>query len=209
MNKKVIKALFANVCSKDETRKIMNGVHFEQERMYATDGRLLVIFNEGSKELDGKTMSVEGEEIMGVFPKVDSVFPSKENRGQEFTLDVIQLKNACAYHLKQLSATQHDKVVINGVGYNVQVLFHLLSTITTVGDPKNVKFYNKGPEFATVVISDQMKSLIMPARFEEDAIDYIPTDFDDVKTFSYENFINDYVFNSWKKKPKQELAWAV
>lgn len=209
MNKKVIKALFANICSKDETRRIMNGVHFEQERVYATDGRLLVIFNEGSKALEGKTMSAEGQEIEGKYPNVDSVFPTKENQGEEFALDVVQLKNACSYHIKQLSATENDKVVINGVGYNIRLLFRLLCTITSVGNPKNVKFYSKGCQYATMVVSDQMKSIIMPARFEESEIDDVQTEFMDTKTISYENLINDFVFNGWKKQPKQELAWAV
>ena len=54
MNKKIIKAMFANICAKDETRPIMGGVHFEKERCYATDGKLLVIFQEGSEKLADK-----------------------------------------------------------------------------------------------------------------------------------------------------------
>ncbi|MBQ8709370.1 MAG: hypothetical protein IJ550_02145 [Bacteroidaceae bacterium] len=210
MNKKVIKAMFVNICSKEETRPIMMGVHFERERTYASDGHLLVIFKEGSVELDGKTMSSEGKEIEGKYPNVDSVFPSKEMRGDEFTLDVVQLQKACAYHIRQLSATQNDKVVIYGTGYNIRSLFRLLNTITTIGDPKNVKFYSKDKDHATVVVSDQMQSLIMPTLYEESDVDDMPLDFADTKTISYENFINDYVFNGWKKKePKDELAWAV
>lgn len=210
MNKKVIKAMFDNICSKEELRPIMTGIHFEKERTYASDGHLLVIFKEGSLELDGKTMSSNGREIEGRYPNVDSVFPTKEMRGNEFTLDVVQLKKACAYHIRQLSSTQNDRVVINGTAYNIRCLFRLLNTITAVGDPTNIKFYNKDKDRATVVVSDQMQSLIMPVIYEESEVDYVQNDFADTKTISYENFINDYVFNSWKKKqPKDELAWAI
>ena len=207
MNKKVIKALFANICAKDVNRPIMGGVHFEKERCYASDGHILVIFNEGSEKLDGKTINLEGNEIVGRYPNVDSVFPPKDNQGEQVSIDFVQLKNACAYHLKQLSATEHDRVIINEVGFNIRSLHRVLCTVTLVGDAKNIKFFCKDKNHAVVVEGDQMRGLIMPTLYNEGEIDF-DTDFGETKTYSYENFINDYVFNCWKKQPKTELAWA-
>ena len=56
--------------------------------------------------------------------------------------------------------------------------------------------------------AEQLEGLIMPCNYEEADID-IEQEFGDIKTLSYENFINDYVFNSWKKETKTELAWAI
>ncbi len=207
MNKKIIKAMFANICAKDEMRPIMCGVHFERERCYASDGHVLVIFKEGSEKLDGKTVNLEGQEIEGRYPNVDSVFPPKDNQGNPFVCDFVQLKNACAYHIKQLSSTQNDRVIINGVGLNVRTLHRLLCTITLLGNPNDIKFFITDPSRAVVIESEQMRSLIMPTLYQEGEIDF-ETDFGETKTFSYENFINDYVFNCWKKEPKKELEWA-
>lgn len=207
MNKKVIKAMFVNICSKDEARPIMGGVHFERERCYASDGHVLVIFKEGSEKLDGQTVDLEGNEIQGRYPNVDSVFPPKDNQGNPFTCDFVQLKNACAYHLKQLSSTEHDRVIINEVGFNVRTLHRLLCTITLIGNPNNIKFFMIDRSRAVVIESDQMRSLIMPTLYQDGDIDF-ETDFGETRTYSYENFINDYVFNCWKKEPKKELEWA-
>lgn len=210
MNKKVIKALFTNIVSTDPLRSIMQGVHFEKERCYASDGHILVIYNEGSETLDGKTMSAVGEVINGRYPNVDSVFPAKSDKGEVLTIDFVQLKNACAYHIKQLSATQNDIVVIGGIGYNIRSLLRLLNTIMLVGNPRNIKFHTYSPKRATTVESDAMIGLIMPTLYKADEVDEFDMNFEDTKTISYENFINNFVFNGWRKpKPKEEFVWAI
>lgn len=208
MNKKIIKAMFANICAKDDTRPIMGGVHFEKERCYATDGKLLVIFKEGSEKLADKTINLDGNEIEGRFPNVDGVMPSKGKEGNPLQIDFVQLKNACAYHMKKLSSNQNDKVIINEVGFNIRCLFRLLSTVLTVSSPRGITFHIIDRGHAVKFTADQMEGLIMPCHYEEGDID-IEQEFGDIKTLSYENFINDYVFNSWKKETKTELAWAV
>lgn len=207
MNKKVIKAMFANICDKSELRPVMNGVHFEKERCYASDGHVLVIFKEGSEKFEGKTMSIDGEEIEGRYPNIDNVFPPKEQQGEPFKTDFVQLKNACAYHIRLLSSCDADQVIVNGISFNVRTLNRILNTIMMVGDPKNIVFYCIDKSHAVVIESDQMRSLIMPCLYEETEIDF-EGDFGDKKVMSYENFINDYVFNSWKKQPKNELQWV-
>ena len=40
MNKKVIKAMYDYIVSKEEKNPVLTGVHFERERCYASDTRL-------------------------------------------------------------------------------------------------------------------------------------------------------------------------
>jgi len=209
MDKKVIQMMFTNICSTDELRPLMRGVHFEKERCYASDGHILLIYKEGSEKLDGKTMGADGEEICGRYPNVDSVFPSKENRGAKFVTDFVQLKNACTYHMRKMSANPNDVVVIEGVGYNIRQLARLLGTIMLIGDSHKIQFFHNGAERAVTVLSDKVQSLIMPTLYRPEDIDRPKEDIADVEYLSFENLINNYVFNSWKKPaPKEALAWV-
>lgn len=211
MNKQVIKAMFANIVANDASRPVMNGVHFESERTYASDGHVLVIFHEGSEQLDGKTMSENGEEIEGHYPNVDSVFPQKDKWGKEAHFDIPQLKKALAYHMKQPTSTENDSLVINGTCLNIKSLSRLLNTITLIGDPNDIRFYSPDRSRATVITTNEMTSLIMPMLYNDDDVDFIDeNDKECKKTISYENLINDFVFNGWRKpEPKKELAWVV
>lgn len=207
MDKKIIQLLFANICDKDELRPVMCGVHFESERCYASDGHILVIYDEGNPCLSSKTMNQSGEEIAGRYPNVDSVFPPAENYGKRLNLDIKQLHAACAWHIRQSGSTEHDGVVINGVSYNVRSLRRILEVMLCEG-ASNIKFYNSQPEKATVIIGKKLKGLLMPQQYEESGIDEERADDYSARTYSYENFINEYVFNSWRKEPKKEpLPW--
>lgn len=209
MNKKIIKAMYQNIASKDENRPVMNGVHFEEKRCYASDGHVLVILNEGSKNLDGKTLSIEGEEIVGHYPNVDSVFPQRQETDNEFSLDLKQLKEACLYHARKQETTDKDLVIINGVGFNISTLVKLLNTVM-LGGTKEVKFISRDRSHAVVIENGtMMRCLIMPTLYTDEAVD-ADVEAGDVAVMSYENLINDFVFNGWKKaQPKEELAWAV
>lgn len=203
MEKKVISAMFANICANDELRPMMCGVHFEEERCYASDGKVLVIYNEGSKKLDGKTILKDGTEVQGRYPNVDSVVPAEE--GKRLNIDIKQLHDACLWHIKKSST--NDNLVINSVGYNIKYLTRLLNTLVSEGNPKNLKFYNSSPDRATVIKGNKFFGLVMPVMYEEADID-AETDDDCPTLYSYETFINDYVFNSWKKEPQQKpLDW--
>lgn len=208
MDKKVIQALFTNICAKDGLRPIMNGVHFESERCYATDGHILVIYAEGKPELDGKTMLPDGTSIEGRFPNVDSVFPNEDAYGNKLNIDIKQLRDACQWQIKQENANANDRVVINGVGYNVRTLLRLLNVLLLVGDHHKIKFYNSDPSRCSVLIGTKLKCIIMPMQYEEDSIDAEREGEGFTCTFSYENFINDFVFNSWRKTNKQSnFSW--
>ena len=208
MDKKVIQALFTNICAKDELRPVMNGVHFESERCYATDGKVLVIYGEGKPELDGKTVHQDGTVIEGRYPNVDAVFPSEENYGKKLNIDIKQLRDACQWQIRQENANENDRVVINGVGYNVRTLMRLCNVLLVAGDPHKIKFYNSEPNRCSVLIGTKLKCIIMPMQFEEGDIDTEREGEGFTQTYSYENFINDYVFNSWRKQEKpQTLSW--
>ncbi len=207
MDKKIIQLLFANICDKNDLRPVMNGVHFESERCYASDGHVLVIYGEGNPKLAGKTMSASGEVIDGRYPNVDGVFPPVDKYGTKLNIDIRQLHAACVWHQKQADATEHDGVVINGVSYNVRSLRRILE-VMVYGGANGIKFYNSQPDRATVILGNKLKGLLMPQQYEESGIDGEREFEESPRTFSYENFINEYVFNSWRKEPKKEpLTW--
>lgn len=206
MDKKIIKSMFDNICAKDELRLIMNGIHFEENRCYASDGHILIIYNESVPRLKDKTILLEGMEIDGRYPNVDSVFPSENAKHTEMQIDVEQLKNACIWHSKKPSAMDVDRVVICGVGLNVNTLLRFLKTVSLFGKEQTFYFYDRLK--SVLVDGENFKGIIMPMEYNEKDID-AESEFNETCTvYSYENFINDYVFNSWKDEaPKKVLSW--
>ena len=206
MDKKIIKSMFDNICAKDELRLIMNGIHFEESRCYASDGHVLIIYNESVPRLKDKTILLEGMEIDERYPNVDSVFPSENAKHTEMQIDVEQLKNACIWHSKKPSAMDVDRVVICGVGLNVNTLLRFLKTVSLFGKEQTFAFYDRLK--SVLVEGENFKGIIMPMEYNEKDID-TESEFNETCTvYSYENFINDYVFNSWKDEaPKKVLSW--
>lgn len=206
MDKKIIKSMFDNICAKDVLRPIMNGIHFEENRCYASDGHILIIYNESVPRLKDKTILLEGMEIDGRYPNVDSVLPSENAKHTEMQIDVEQLKNACIWHSKKPSAMDVDRVVICGVGLNVNTLLRFLKTVSLFGKEHTFAFYDRLK--SVLVEGENFKGIIMPMEYNEKDID-AESEFNETCTvYSYENFINDYVFNSWKDEAsKKVLSW--
>lgn len=206
MDKKIIKSMFDNICAKDVLRPIMNGIHFEENRCYASDGHILIIYNESVPRLKDKTILLEGMEIDGRYPNVDSVLPSENAKHTEMQIDVEQLKNACIWHSKKPSAMDVDLVVICGVGLNVNTLLRFLKTVSLFGKEQTFAFYDRLK--SVLVEGENFKGIIMPMEYNEKDID-AESEFNETCTvYSYENFINDYVFNSWKDEAsKKVLNW--
>lgn len=206
MDKKIIKSMFDNICAKDVLRPIMNGIHFEENRCYASDGHILIIYNESVPRLKDKTILLEGMEIDGRYPNVDSVLPSENAKHTEIQIDVEQLKNACIWHSKKPSAMDVDRVVICGVGLNVNTLLRFLKTVSLFGKEQTFAFYDRLK--SVLVEGENFKGIIMPMEYNEKDID-AESEFNETCTvYSYENFINDYVFNSWKDEAsKKVLNW--
>ena len=71
-------------------------------------------------------------------------------------------------------------------------------------------FTAKDRSHAVVVENGKiLRCLIMPTLYIDEHVD-AEAELGESVVLSYENFINDYVFNSWKKpKAKEELAWAI
>lgn len=206
MDKKIIKSMFDNICAKDVLRPIMNGIHFEENRCYASDGHILIIYNESVPRLKDKTILLEGMEIDGRYPNVDSVLPSENAKHTEMQIDVEQLKNACIWHSKKPSAMDVDRVIICSVGLNVNTLLRFLKTVSLFGKEQTFAFYDRLK--SVLVEGENFKGIIMPMEYNEKDID-ANSEFNETCTvYSYENFINDYVFNSWKDEaPKKVLNW--
>ena len=206
MDKKIIKSMFDNICAKDVLRPIVNGIHFEENRCYASDGHILIIYNESVPRLKDKTILLEGMEIDGRYPNVDSVLPSENAKHTEMQIDVEQLKNACIWHSKKPSPMDVDRVVICGVGLNVNTLLRFLKTISLFGKEQTFAFYDRLK--SVLVEGENFKGIIMPMEYNEKDID-AESEFNETCTvYSYENFINDYVFNSWKDEAsKKVLNW--
>lgn len=207
MDKKVIKSLFANIVGHDDLRPVMAGVHFEKEESYASDGHVFVIYNKGSEELAGKTMDQFGTVIEGRYPNVHSVIP-KNVKKHNVQVDFTQLSKACDWHLRQEGNNIEDIVVIDNSGFKIKLLSKLLSVFNAAGELKKCSLFESEPDKARVLKSDSLTSIIMPCLIEQEKIDAKREDESCPVTLSFENFINNFVFESWKPKPvKTEMAW--
>jgi len=208
MDKKIIKAMYANATSRDELHPQLCGVHFEENRCYASDGHVLTIFNEGSKSFNGKTIDLDGTVIEGRFPNVDAVFPAKDD-WKDFgaRIDLQQLQRACAWQRRRIGSNQRDLVVFGDIGLTIEALNRVLLIYQAAGELDGAEIFSTGNNRPVVVSSGRLKSLLMPALFEIKSVDQereegCPT------AISYGELINDYVFNSWKREPIAEpLAW--
>ena len=207
MDKKVIKSLFANIVERSGLRPVMSGVHFEKEESYASDGHILVIYNKGSKELAGKTVDQFGTNIEGRYPNVHAVIPQNVKK-HDVQVDFTQLSKACDWHLRQEGNNDEDVVVIDNSCFKIKLLSKLLSVFNAAGELKKCCLFESEPDKARVLKSDSLTSIIMPCLFEPAKIDAKREDEGCPMTFSFENFINNFVFESWKPKPvKTEMAW--
>lgn len=206
MDKKIIKAMFDNICATDIIRPVMNGIHFEEDRCYATDGHVLVIYGESDKRFSGKTILPNGKEIDGIFPNVDKVFPKEWKEEASLKIDTEQLRNACIWHQRTLNATKTDRVVIKDTALSVQTLTRFLNVINLFSKEHTFEFYGRvKPVLAN---GGKVSGLIMPCEYEEQEVDKEPDYECDSKVYSYEAFINDYIFNSWRKtEEKPTMGW--
>lgn len=207
MDKKVIKSMYAHVVGHDNLRPIMGGVHFEKEESYASDGHILVIYNKGSEELAGKTIDQYGNQLDGRYPNVHSVIP-KDIKKHETRVDFTQLSKACEWHLRQEENNPEDVLVIDNNGVKIKLLSKLLSVFGAAGELKSCDLFETATGTARVLKSDSLTSVIMPCLYEPEKVDAEREDAGCAKIFSFENFINNFVFESWKPKPaKVEMAW--
>lgn len=207
MDKKILKAIYANIVAKDELRPVMNGMYFEEGRCYGSDGHLLVIYKQGSKELAGKIVAQNGETIDGKYPNVDSVVP-KEREEYPHRIDLKELYAACVYHSRKPEATPDDRVSIMHKTFMIRSLVKLLAVFSASGELSNAKIYRSSNDRASVVESKLITAIIMPSLHDENVIDKETQEGESI-VMSYENLLNDYAFNSWRKPDsKGDLDWV-
>ena len=83
--------LYKFVLKGDEKRPVLSGVHYKDGMANATDGHILVrIKTEYPKEMEGKTIKKNGEEVLGRYPNVESVLPKE--MGNTFPVNIDELK---------------------------------------------------------------------------------------------------------------------
>lgn len=198
MDKKILKAMYANVVANDELRPVMNGVYFDEEgECVASDGHLLVVYKCGKTKFDGKVIHLSGEVIEGRYPNYRSVIP-KEREEYEHRIDLKELYAACQYHMKKADASPDDRVSILHKTYKVKSLVSVLTVFNVAGKLKEAVLFKSDQTTAAVIETKDITAIIMPCQHFEESVD-VQIDEGSPMTISYENLINDYAFNSWRK----------
>lgn len=208
MDKKIVKAMYTNIVSKDNQSPVLNGVHFEKDRCYATDTKILVVYHKGSSNFDGKTLDLSGTELNGRFPNVDSVMP-KTDALNKFgaRIDLEQLQKACNWHLRLPESTKNDGVVIEDVCYNLECLQKILNVFQAASELKTATMLKTEKQKPTVIKGKSLEAIIMPMQYSETSVD-AERQPEGSAVHSYENFINTFVFEGWKKQPvATEMSW--
>ena len=81
MEKKIMKAMYSSIVSKDPIRPIMTGVFFDQNCCVATDTHMLVVFNHTNPKFVGKVME---KKFPASFPTTTVCF-RRRNGSPSFT----------------------------------------------------------------------------------------------------------------------------
>lgn len=204
MNKQVIQAMYTQVASTDPIRPNLMGVHFEKERCYATNTRILLIYNEGSEAHAGKTISAEGEEIQGRFPDVDRVIPTHK---KPVPIDLDQLYRASQWYLRSEFATKDDNVLIDNEALRIDQLVRILTVFKQGNALGSIQLLVGEPERPILMKNSMFTAIIMPCNADLGLVDTEPAP-ECPRTISYTNLINTFAFEGWKKKPvKDQLSW--
>lgn len=207
MNKKVIKAMYDYIVSKDDKNPILAGVHFEKERCYASDTRLLAIYNYGNEKFADQTISANGKPIKGKYPPVDRIFPKK--LPEPISVDFPQLRSACSWWTKQSGHHPEDAVVLGGAAFNIRLLSRLLYLFSLTGELGSLSFYIKDNTNPTFAMSDSLKTVIMPFNLQDESM----VDEERLEgtscVVSYANLINTYAIESNRPKEKktEPMSW--
>lgn len=208
MEKKILKAMYSSIVSKDPIRPIMTGVFFDQNCCVATDTHVLVVFNHANPKHAGKILNVNGEEIPGTYPNYKRVFPSKERLTHYHPrIDLVQLQKACAWFTRQPGFTDKDMVVIRGKGLSIKYLATLLNLFALTPEIKSAEMFQTPEGNPAVIKSKSISALLMPMTVDETQIDAPRAD-DCAVCLTLENLINQFVFEGWKPKAVEDpMSW--
>lgn len=208
MEKKIIKAMFSTIASKENIRPTLMGVFFDKDCCVATDTHVLVVYHYTKAKHAGKILSVNGEVISGQFPNYKRVFPSKEKLNHfRPRIDLVQLQKACSWFTRQPGFTDKDMVVIRGKGLSIKYLATLLNLFALTPEIESAEMFQTPEGNAAVIKSKSLEALLMPMTVDETKIDAARAD-DCPVVLTLENLINQYVFEGWKPKPVEDpMAW--
>ncbi len=208
MEKKIIKAMYSTIASKDTIRPQMMGVFFDEKCCVATDTHVLVVFNHANPKHAGKILNMNGEEIPGTYPNYKRVFPSKERLTHYHPrIDLVQLQKACAWFTRQPGFTDKDMVVIRGKGLSIKYLATLLNLFALTPEIKTAEMFQTPEGNPAVIKSKNISALLMPMTVDETQID-APRAEDCSVCLTLENLINQFVFEGWKPKAVEDpMAW--
>lgn len=205
MDKKIVKALFSEIASKDVYRKLMMGVHFDEQSCYATDTHVLVIYKESDPRFVGKTIACDGTEIPGNYPDVRRVIPAKNTN--LFKGDLAQLYRALSWWVREPSHNKEDHVVIAHQTFSISVLRRFLSMPSMTSELRSSKLWLNEQGRPGTLESENFIGVIMPCSpTPDELIDDVRTDEQPV-TVSYANLINTYAIESSKPKEATQSSW--
>lgn len=197
--------MYSQVTSKDTIRPLLMGVHFEKERCYATNTRILVVYNEGSEKHDGLTINSQGEVIQGKFPDVDRVIP-KKMPPKKVSIDLEQLYRACTWYLRSDLSNPEDEVLIEDVALRIMQLNQLLSVFKQGKALSSMQMFVGDPSQPAVFKNQMFTAIIMPCNINLEWVDTDPIP-ESRRTISYANLINTFAFEGWKKNKPEQLDW--
>lgn len=198
MDKKIVKALFSEIASKDPIRPLMMGVHFEDKWCAATDTHVLVVYNESDTRFSGKTIGSDGQEISGKYPDVLRVIPKDNNA--LFNGDLGQLFRALQWWSREKDTHPDDKVVIGDQTFCIVTLKKMLYMLSLTSEFGTSKFYLGEQGRPGKLLSETFTAVAMPCTPTPiESIDDVRTT-DCPMTVSYANLINTFAIESCKPK---------
>ena len=104
------------IASKDETRPVMCGVFHDKGYKVASDATVLVAVKDAYDEaLEGHILDRTGKDIIGKYPKWESVFPSETSEEKKaYTLDTAAVYELLRQEKAEKKAAGRDRVARRG-----------------------------------------------------------------------------------------------
>lgn len=159
------------MAAKDELRPVMCGVFHDKGYKVASDSHILVAVRDAYDEaLEGHILDRKGQDIIGKYPKWESVFPSETSEEKKaYTLDTAAVYELLRQEKAEKKAAGRDGVARRGYVKVGDTFFRAdkLAMICTFMDAygaKEITTYGQR-RAAAVYAPDGSKALIMPAVF--------------------------------------------
>ena len=165
------------IASKDETRPVMCGVFHDKGYKVASDATVLVAVKDAYDEaLEGHILDRTGKDIIGKYPKWESVFPSETSEEKKaYTLDTAAVYELLRQEKAEKKAAGRDRVARRGYVKVGDTFFRAdkLAMVCAFMDAYGAKeITTYGPRRAAAVYApDGSKALIMPAAFASNVND--------------------------------------